>query len=109
MDSVTVKEGRELQMCTACGAEVRSGSLFCYSCGAKVIGPREEQLRLNSAADPTRARRRRSSRTPRHSVKNVSREFQWDPAEADAQGIMWTAIAFGTIALLLVLAAAYLR
>lgn len=120
------KTAVETGVCDICGAEVRDGSLFCYNCGGSVskaddpeaiaiplepIEADQSDNGVKTAVVPAPARSK-TERAERRKVRASNRqpsEIVWEPR----QGVSWmfvvaTAI-FVIFAVVLVIAAFYLR
>ena len=111
----------EIATCSACGADVRNESVFCYNCGERVVadvpdekpvesnpfaiqGPSDEvavaRPPLRSAAS-LRKQRRASNRQPV--------EVSWEPTTRSSALFIITTIVLAAGALVLLVLALYLR
>lgn len=119
------KTAVEEAICDICGAEVRDGSLFCYNCGGSVSKTGElEAIPAPAepivAADdkPTNGRkgydteRRRSDRNGKRKVRAANRqpvEIVWQPREGNSLAFVIVSLVFFVIAVVVIIAAFYLR
>ena len=114
-------------VCDICGAEVREGSQFCYNCGGSVsilesiapdpipapsepiVKPDEKPTNGNATYDPSK---RRSERIEKRKVRAANRqpvEVVWQPREGMSWPFVIGSLVFVLIAIVVILAAFYLR
>ncbi|MEJ7624751.1 MAG: hypothetical protein WKF34_12230 [Pyrinomonadaceae bacterium] len=81
--------------CAACAAEVRAGTVFCYNCGASLIGSRpdgphesvsepELAIPLSKVERDSTGGRRTKAATERkisRGTPRMAKEFKWEPVE----------------------------
>lgn len=97
------------QMCGKCGAEVRTGSRFCFGCGEKILessdsrpGVRTFEAAKNSANKP---------RLRSHRIRPESKvvEVTWKRSDGPGLGILVIALVAALIVALLLGTAYYLK
>lgn len=107
--------------CSKCGADVRPGSLFCYSCGSELADPASvDATHVDSAtngngkklpgAEPTKLRSAASIKRTREAGKRRQVEIVWEAAEDTPSPLLVGATAVIVLfAAIIVFLAFYLR
>lgn len=124
------KTAVETAVCDICGAVVRDGSLFCYNCGgslsktaasdaapkgASTDAPVAEVSRpvVNGRPPSTEvSAKRRSERREQRPVRASNRqptEIVWEPRQGMSWPFIIASVVFAVLALVMVIAAFYLR
>lgn len=124
------KTAVETAVCDICGAEVREGSLFCYNCGGSLSKPavadavpkpapadvplaEADGIPVNGRPTSTEVpAKRRSERPERRAVRASNRqptEIVWEPRQGMSWPFIIAAVVFAVLALVMVIAAFYLR
>ena len=101
----------EKEVCGNCGADVREGTAFCYSCGSRVVD--EEKPETEASPDETpiveatasekRARSAEQRKRSRIRQRKVV-EYVWEP-DNDSRWLVVTAILIFIVVLVVVIAA----
>ena len=87
--------------CGKCGAEVRPGSLFCYSCGSELIEARSTETKLATAAPNGDGKKRPGAESLElRSAASIKRSRQ--AGKRRQVEIVWEAAADGPSPLLIV-------
>ena len=122
------KTAVETAVCDVCGAEVRDGSLFCYNCGGSfskaespveipipaqpIAEPREPKANGLTPPVPYEPAKRKAETSDRRKVRAANRqpaEIVWQPREGVSWVFVIASLVFVFIALVVVIAAFYLR
>ena len=106
----------ETAVCSACGADVRNESLFCYNCGERV---KETLADIETPSADTEKAVRPGSRPPLRTAASLRKqrraynrqpvEISWEPPAGSPAGFVITTIVLAVGALVLLLLALYLR
>ncbi|MEO6334515.1 MAG: zinc ribbon domain-containing protein [Pyrinomonadaceae bacterium] len=114
----------ETAVCSACGAEVRDASLFCYSCGTPVhadptvedVKPETGDAKLETletveqpVSPPPPLRSAASLRKQRRAFNRQPVEVTWEPRTGSPVAFVITTIVLVIGALVFLLIALYLR
>ena len=109
------------EICDICGAEVRSGSLFCYNCGGSVTKQEilpiaEDEAKatngnaVESAAYNPAKRREESSKTRKVRASNRQPvEIEWEPRTTTSWPFIIGSLVFLLFSFLILFAALYVR
>ena len=99
----------DMQVCGKCGADVRKGTTFCYSCGAKIEAAAPviveaaaiptptvdiplEPIVADESVEENKLSRAAEQRKKARVGLRRTKEYSWEPAENDGLTILASAI-----------------
>jgi len=110
-------------VCAECGADVRDGSLFCYSCGKAVskVSAHNESIpvEVSAAAAESEIVKQPGAKPPLRSAASLRKqrrafnrqpvEVSWEPRTSSSPAFVITTLVLFSAALLFLILALYLR